>query len=187
MPTLYILAGPNGAGKTTASRYLLPEVCKTEIFINADIIAAQMNPEKPEAASIAAGRQMLMEIEEKLFEKATFAIETTLSSKGYLHLVKRAQLIGYEVVLYFFYLPSAEIARIRVAERVRKGGHNIPSEVVQRRYDSGIMMLKFYLELADEWFVYHNEESPPTLIAEGSRANKIKITNFEIWKQLANK
>jgi predicted ABC-type ATPase len=56
MPTLYILAGPNGAGKTTASRYLLPEVFKAEIFINADIIAAQMNPENPEAASIAAGR-----------------------------------------------------------------------------------------------------------------------------------
>jgi predicted ABC-type ATPase len=187
MPTLYILAGPNGAGKTTASRYLLPEVFQTDIFINADIIAAQMNPSNPEAAAIAAGRKMLLEIEEKLSEKATFAIETTLSSKGYLQLIKRAQLIGYEVVLYFFYLSSAEIARIRVAERVKKGGHNIPSEVIQRRYDAGINMLKYYLALADEWFVYHNEESPPTLIAEGSRTITIKIANFDIWKQLANK
>ena len=88
MPTLYILAGPNGAGKTTASRYLLPDVFKTDIFINADIIAAKMNPDNPEAASIAAGRQMLLEIEEKLAAKETFAIETTLSSKGYLHLIK---------------------------------------------------------------------------------------------------
>ena len=88
MPTLYILSGPNGAGKTTASRYLLPDVFKTDIFINADIIAAKMNPDNPEAASIAAGRQMLLEIEEKLAAKETFAIETTLSSKGYLHLIK---------------------------------------------------------------------------------------------------
>lgn len=187
MPTLYILAGPNGAGKTTASRYLLPDVFKTDIFINADIIAAQMNPENPEAASIAAGRQMLLEIEEKLAAKETFAIETTLSSKGYLHLIKRAQLIGYEVVLYFFFLPSAETALKRVAERVRKGGHNIPPEVVKRRYESGINMLKYYLELADEWFIYQNEQSPPSLIAEGSGIGKVKIANFEIWKQLAIK
>lgn len=98
MPTLYILAGPNGAGKTTASRYLLPTVFKTEIFINADIIAAQMNPANPEAAAIAAGRQMLQEIEQKLVAKETFAYETTLSSKGYLQLIRRVQLIGYEVV-----------------------------------------------------------------------------------------
>jgi predicted ABC-type ATPase len=187
MPTLYILAGPNGAGKTTASRYLLPDVFKTEIFINADIIAAQMNPENPESASIVAGRQMLLEIEEKLASKETFAIETTLSSKGYLQLVKRTQLIGYEVILYFFFLQSAETALKRVAERVRKGGHNIPPEVVKRRYESGINMLKYYLELADEWFTYQNEQSPPSLIAEGSGFGKIKIANFEIWKQLTNK
>lgn len=187
MPTLYILAGPNGAGKTTASRYLLPLVFHTGSFINADIIAARMNPQNPEAASIAAGRQMLMEIDEKIAQKETFAIETTLSSKGYLQLIKRAQLIGYEVVLYFFYLPSDEIALKRVAERVRKGGHNIPPEVVKRRYASGISMLKYYLEIADEWFIYQNEKSPPSIIAEGSGISKIKIANFEIWKQLANK
>lgn len=65
MATLYIMAGPNGAGKTTASRYLLPEVFGMEIFINADIIAAGMNPANPEAAAIAAARQMLVEIEDR--------------------------------------------------------------------------------------------------------------------------
>jgi len=89
MPTLYILAGPNGAGKTTASKFLLPEVFHTNIFINADEIAAQINPLRVEAAAIQAGRIMLQEIDKSLSEKKTFAIETTLATRSYLNLVKR--------------------------------------------------------------------------------------------------
>ena len=101
MPTLYILAGPNGAGKTTASKTLLPQMFHTDIFINADDIAAQLNPSNVEAAAIHPCRLMLQEIEKRLFEKSTFAIETTLATRSYLNLVKRTQLIGYEVVLFF--------------------------------------------------------------------------------------
>lgn len=187
MPTLYILAGPNGAGKTTASHYLLPEVFKTDIFINADIIAAEMNPANPEAASLAAGRQMLLEIEQNLIEKETFAIETTLSSKGYLNLIKRAQLIGYEVVLSFFHLPSAEFATKRVALRVKKGGHNIPPEIIERRYKAGLEMLPKYCNVVNRWRIFDNELTPPALIAEGEMEIVVKIHNFTLWKQLNQK
>lgn len=184
MPTLYILAGPNGAGKTTASRYLLPEVFRTEIFINADLIAAKMNPENPEEVSIAAGRQMLLEIEEQLSAKVTFAIETTLSSKGYLQLIKRAQLIGYEVVLSFFYLPSVKVAIDRVALRIKKGGHHIPQEVIERRYRMGLKMLPEYCRIVNRWRIFNNQDNPPELIAEGEMDSGEKILNFTIWKQL---
>ena len=91
MATLFILAGPNGAGKTTASKTLLPEVFHTNIFINADEIALQLNPSDVEAAAIRAGRMMLLEIEKRLFEQTTFSIETTLATRSYLNLVRRAQ------------------------------------------------------------------------------------------------
>jgi predicted ABC-type ATPase len=186
-PTLYILAGPNGAGKTTASIRLLPQVFKTDIFINADLIAAALNPQNPEAAAIAAGRIMLQQIDQRLAALQTFAIETTLSSKGYLNLVRKAQLLGYEVVLFFFYLPSAAMAMQRVALRVSKGGHHIPNEVVERRYEAGLKMLFEYAAVVNEWFIYDNETQPARLIAEGSRDFQRKIHNFDIWKLLKNK
>ncbi|MDB5207086.1 MAG: zeta toxin [Flavisolibacter sp.] len=138
MPALYIIAGPNGAGKTTAAEFLLPEVFGTSIFINADLIAAELSPINPEAAAFQAGRIMLTQIQERLSNKETFAIETTLAIRSYLNLVKQAQLLGYDVVLYFFYLPSAEMAKERVKLRVSKGGHNIPPGVIERRYEAGL-------------------------------------------------
>jgi predicted ABC-type ATPase len=69
MPTLYIIAGPNGAGKTTAAGFLLPQVFGTDIFINADIIAAQLSPQNPEAVAFRAGRIMLERVQETLTSK----------------------------------------------------------------------------------------------------------------------
>lgn len=184
MPTLYIIAGPNGAGKTTASTFLLPDVFNTDIFINADIIAAQLNPSNPEAVAIRAGRIMLERVQETLAAKQTFAIETTLATKSYLNLVNQAQLLGYEVVLYFFYLPSAEMAKERVKLRVSKGGHNIPPEVIERRYEAGIKNFFYYILKVDRWRFYKNNETPPEFIAEGEREGVAKIYNLDLWEKL---
>lgn len=183
-PCLYIIAGPNGAGKTTAAKTFLSKVFHTNIFINADEIAAQLNPEEVAAVAFPAGRMMLQEIERRLTERATFAIETTLATKTYLNLVQKAQLSGYEVVLFFFYLPSIELAKQRVALRVSKGGHYIPADVIERRYVLGIRNLFAFIKIVDRWRVYENTQSPPEKIAEGERDMAIKIINFDIWERL---
>jgi predicted ABC-type ATPase len=97
MPTLYIIAGPNGAGKTTASQVLLKNVFNTAVFINADVIAAQLNAANPEKVAMAAGRIMLQRIQESLQAGQTFAIETTLATKIYLNLIKQARQINYAI------------------------------------------------------------------------------------------
>jgi len=184
MPTLYILAGPNDAGKTTASKTLLPEIFYCDYFLNADEIAAGLNPKNVEAGAMQAGRMMLEQIESNLSLKRTFCIETTLATRSYLNLIGKAQLINYEVVLLFFYLPSAEMAKQRVALHVSNGGHNIPEEVIERRYTTGIQNLKNFIEIVDRWYVYDNSKSPTELVARGELNRQIKIINFDIWEKL---
>ena len=100
--SLYIISGCNGAGKTTASYTVLPEILNCKEYVNADEIARGLSPFNPESMAIEAGRLMLQRIEDLLAKDETFAIETTLATKSYINLVRRAQSKGYTVRLLFF-------------------------------------------------------------------------------------
>ena len=96
---LYILAGCNGAGKTTAAYALLPEQLDCKEFVNADEIARGLSPFNPERVSIQAGKLMVHRIDELLAAGESFVIETTLSTRSYVSLVRQAQEKGYTVGL----------------------------------------------------------------------------------------
>lgn len=154
---LYIIAGCNGAGKTTASMTVLPEVLHCREFVNADEIAKGLSPFRPEEVAVQAGRLMLERIDRLLTRGETFAIETTLATRSYAGLVRRAKAAGYTVVLLFFWLPSPEMAEMRVAQRVAEGGHDIPREVIRRRYRLGLRnLLEIYAPEVDVWSMYDN-------------------------------
>ena len=165
-PTLYIIAGCNGAGKTTASMVVLPEMVDCHEFVNADEIAKGLSPFKPEEVAIEAGRIMLQRIGYLLKNKVTFAIETTLATRSYRKLIADAKKIGYSVVLIFFWLPSPEFAEKRVAQRVQSGGHNIPKDVIHRRYWAGLENLfEIYSNIVDSWSLFENtEETKPIVV-----------------------
>ncbi len=156
-PALYIIAGCNGAGKTTASMTVLPEVLHCREFVNADEIAKGLSPFRPEEVAVQAGRLMLERIDSLLTRGETFAIETTLATRSYAGLVRRAKAAGYTVLLLFFWLPSPEMAEMRVAQRVAEGGHDIPREVIRRRYWLGLRnLLEIYAPEVDVWSMYDN-------------------------------
>ena len=135
---MYIIAGPNGAGKTTLSYTILPEIFDYDEFVNADEIAKGISPLNPEKAGIRAGRLMLQRIKELLNQEESFAFETTLSTKSYQGLIKKAKEQGYDITLLFLSLDSIELAINRVQIRVSEGGHNIPTEIIERRYFKGL-------------------------------------------------
>jgi predicted ABC-type ATPase len=124
MPTCWIIAGPNGAGKTTWALEYLPEVAHCTHFINADLIAAGLSPLAPEREVIAASRLFLREIDACIRQAEDFAFETTLSGRAYLRLIADLREQGWWVELVYLALPSAEMSRLRVAERVAHGGHS---------------------------------------------------------------
>ena len=175
---LYIIAGCNGAGKTTASYTILPEIFQCKEFVNADEIARGLSPFNPESVAIEAGRLMLSRIEELLRRGESFSIETTLATKSYVNLVHRAQKAGYRVHLIFFWLESPELAMQRVAERVRNGGHGIPTATIKRRYVAGIRnMFQLYMGEVDYWSCFDNSKSPRLLIGSGGKGSKAMIAN----------
>ena len=173
---LYIICGCNGAGKTTASFTVLPEILHCREFVNADEIAKGLSPFNPESVAIEAGRLMLQRIEELLDRNETFSIETTLATKSYINLVHKAQAKGYRVHLIYFWLETPELAMQRVAERVRNGGHNIPIEIIQRRYVAGIRNLfNLFMPKVDLWMIYDNSRTPRTFVAKGGRLTETEI------------
>ena len=182
---LYIISGCNGAGKTTASYTVLPEILECREFVNADEIARGLSPFNAESVAIEAGKLMLLRIEELLKEDVTFAIETTLATRSYVNLVKRAQRQGYRVNLLYFWLSSPELAMRRVAERVSKGGHDIPEEIIRRRYTAGINNLfKLFMPAVDYWAIFDNSQADRLKIASGRLDKPADIKNRELYETI---
>ena len=182
---LYIIGGCNGAGKTTASYTVLPDILDCREFVNADEIARGLSPFNPADVAIEAGRLMLKRIEELLAREESFSIETTLATRSYVNLVRRAHEKGYRVTLLFFWLNSPELAIQRVAERVSKGGHDIPEDIIRRRYVSGIQNLfNLYAAEVDAWSIYDNSTTLRRNVAIGGKTIKTVINNEEIYNQI---
>ena len=182
-PNLYIIAGCNGAGKTTASLTILPEILNCSEFVNADAIAVGLSPFHPESVAIEAGKLMLKRIDFLIASQKDFALETTLSSKNHLQTIKKAKERGFEITLLFFWLNSVELAKERVKIRVSKGGHDIPQEVIARRYARGLENLDKYCALCNDWFVYDNSNNLSELIIDGNFQNRT-IYNEETFKKI---
>ncbi len=183
MPNLYVIAGCNGAGKTTTSFTVLPEMLNCKEFVNADEIARGLSPFQPETVSFQAGRIMLNRIKKLLKEGKDFAFETTLSTKSYVSFLKSAQQKGYSILLVYFWLESVELAKSRVAERVKKGGHNILPATIERRYHRGIKnFFGLYQDAVDTWVIYNNSNATPEIIASGVEKRATTIYNSDIWR-----
>lgn len=164
-PTCWIIAGPNGAGKTTFALKYLPEVADCRYFVNADLIAAGMSPLAPERERVAASRLFLAEVERHIQARHDFGFETTLAGRGYLRLIRRLRTTGWRVELIYLALPNAEMAKLRVAERVSHGGHDIPVPDIERRFLRSLENLfGAYAVLVDRTVCFLNSGEAPEIV-----------------------
>ena len=108
---------------------------------------------------------MLAEIDRLVAEGRSFAFETTLAGRGYLRRIDSWRRIGYRVTLLFLSLPSPEEAVDRVRHRVAQGGHNIPEDVIRRRFEAGLENLRgLYTARVDQWILYDNQGRVPVVV-----------------------
>lgn len=167
MPSVFIIAGPNGAGKTTVSKAVLRDALGVREFVNADVIAAGLSGFDPERAAFAAGRVMLTRLRELAAAHESFAFETTLASRTFAPWLAELKTQGWRVRILYVWVQSADTSVARVAARVRKGGHDVPEDVIRRRYlRSAHNLFSLYLPLANAWRIYDNTGGKPRLIAK---------------------
>lgn len=184
MKKIFVIAGCNGAGKTTASFTILPDILACDEFINADEIARGLSPFHPEKVSIEAGKLMLSRIKKMLHSGKTFAFETTLATKSYSRMLHNAKKQGYQTTCLFFWLSNVEIAINRVRSRVNEGGHNIPEEVIRRRYHNGLQnFFSLYVDIWDSWLFIDNSGPVYEVIAEGGPNSEI-IHHEKLWLEI---
>ena len=184
-PKLYIIGGPNGSGKTTFAKEFLPNYADCYEFVNADLIASGLSPFQPERAAIEAGRLMMEKMHSLAESRVDFAIETTLSGKAYVHFLQDLKSKGYKIHLFFLWIRSIEIALERIAGRVRRGGHNIPENIVQRRFNKGIYNLfNIYRPLLDYWAVFDNSGDLPSMIVS-EESSRLKIFDNELFELIS--
>ncbi len=185
-PSIVVLAGPNGAGKSTVAPFLLRDALAVPEFVNADRIAQGLSVFNPEAVAIEAGRMMLARLDELARRRETFAFETTLASRSFAPWLRTRRDEGYQVYLAFLWLPDPEAAVRRVAQRVGRGGHNVPTDVVRRRYVAGLRnFFELYQELTAEWRMYDTTQpGAPRLLASGRGTEATLVADPVQWNSI---
>ncbi len=186
-PLVVVIAGPNGAGKTTMAPRLLRDALTVVEFVNADPIATGLSAFRPESVAMVAGRVMLARMKTLAQARQDFAFETTLAGRGFAPWLTSLRASGYRVHLAFLSLPHPDLAVARVAERVRRGGHDVPEPVVRRRFAAGLRnFFIMYRGVADTWQMFDNSAaSDPRLIAAGGAGQAVQVLDAGAWAHLA--
>ncbi|MEW6360172.1 MAG: zeta toxin family protein [Planctomycetota bacterium] len=185
-PQCYIIAGPNGAGKTTFARKFLPGYAQCVHFVNADLVAAGLSPFAPVQAASAAARIVLKRIHELATTGDDFAFETTLTGRSYISFLRKLRDSGYAVHMFYLGIPSVELALSRIADRVQRGGHNVPEADVRRRFTrSSQNLFSVYRNLVDCLYFFDNSGVRPCLVFEVSHG-KLQIHRQDIYDEIAS-
>lgn len=183
-PTCFIIAGPNGAGKTTFALRYLPQIAGCRNFVNADLIAYGFSPFDSLSAQFEAGRLFLREIYANIDKRVDFAFETTLAGRSQISLLKKLRQAGWQIILFFLWIPDAAFSKSRVRERVVNGGHNIPDDTIYRRYPR-IMhnLIKIYIPLCDKTICYDNSRPDPIPVFRQDSKGR-RVLNKSIYEKI---
>lgn len=147
-----IIGGVNGVGKSSLTGVLCGLFSDLGIVVDTDSITARLGGDK-----IKGGKRAVEIIDECLKKGVNFTQETTLSGKRTLRTVIRAKELDYCIRLYYVGVNTAEESVLRIANRVKKGGHDIPERDVIRRFEKRFDDLKMILPYCDEVHFYDNE------------------------------
>lgn len=183
-PRVVVFAGPNGAGKSTHADAILATL-DISTFVNADFIARGLSGHHTEAVTFTAGRIMLTRLHQLANAGEDFAFESTLSSRTFAPFLRDLKARGYRVAIYYFSLANAQLAVRRVKLRVALGGHDVPTDVVRRRFGRSLSnFFSLYAPLASRWAMFDNSKSPHARLVATNEGDNLTITETSTWLKL---
>ena len=149
-PLALFLAGTNGSGKSSL-RDLTLDFKNEFIIMDPDKITKENG-----GNNVLGGKKVIELFKECINNKKSFVIETTLSGKSVLNRLKEAKNAGFKVEMIYVGLDNVDLNIQRVANRVAKGGHNIPTDAIIKRYNSSRENLIQCINLLDKLEIYDN-------------------------------
>lgn len=174
---LYLIGGPNGSGKTTLAKELLNKYPDLK-FMNADEVAAKRN-----LGMIDAARIVLEDMSYTLDQGKSFIWETTLSGTYHNKFIKKAHEANYKIIFSYVMLASPEQNIARVQQRVALGGHNVPDDILYRRYLKSVANFKPVCDMSDSWILYYNGDKRIVEIARGEHDKMVCIADKEAYQK----
>jgi predicted ABC-type ATPase len=160
-PTMIVFAGNNGSGKSTL-RNIIFEKHGILTNIDPDALARKYK----EHAALRAGKESIRLVQEHIQTQKDFSIETTLSGNLPIKQISKAKQAGFNVIMYYVGVEDIDINISRIAQRVKNGGHHIPTEDVVRRKERSITHLIECLSIVDTLYIVDNTELNAAIIAE---------------------
>lgn len=147
-----IIGGVNGVGKSSLSGVLSAENLDLGMIIDTDKMTAELGGDR-----ISGGKKAIEKIDSCLEKGVNFTQETTLSGARTLKTIQRARDLDYTIRLYYIGINTADESIERIKNRVRKGGHNIADDDVERRFEKRFEDLIKILPYCNEVRFYDNE------------------------------
>ena len=181
-PVLIVIAGPNGSGKTSVtSKILQHEWMEDSVYINPDIVAQEKFGDWNSMEAIKKAVIYCEEWREKcLVERKSLIFETVLSAKDKIDYIERAKKAGFFIRLFFVCTKSPAINASRIAQRVMKGGHDVPITKVISRYQKSILNCKYIATKVDRTYLYDNS------IDDAEQQLLIRLSDGLIAKRYVN-
>lgn len=152
-----MIAGPNGSGKSTLKALLEKRGAGFGIYLNADDIARTLDGD-PESVAKEAQRIVREGRDAALYERRDYSWETVMSHPSHIGHLRLARSLGYETRLFYVATDDPLNNVGRVADRVARGGHAVPTDRIVDRYTKSLALLGDALRASDHARVFDNSD-----------------------------
>lgn len=169
-PVLFIITGSNGSGKSTVGETYLPsEIQKKYTVFDGDKLALQKRREL--AATIKSFKEARRLADEWMYaqfddqvkraiqSKDNFAYEGHFRDTDTLKTPRKFKKRGYELSLIFMGLSDPHQSELRVIDRAKQGGHNVPLYEIESNFYGNLVTLNKYYKLFDEIIIIDTSKS----------------------------